>query len=70
MNIFYNREIFRDTQVGRKALWKKVSTEIEANHVNASDEDRSAARAAILEGNPVDASQYLQFATIEEFACN
>lgn len=69
MNIFYNREIFRDTQVGRKALWKKVSSEIDAGHVKASDADCTAAKTAILEGNPAEAGQYLQFASIEEVTC-
>ncbi|BEU87020.1 hypothetical protein TAMA11512_04840 [Selenomonas sp. TAMA-11512] len=69
MNIFYNREIFRDTKVGRNALWKKVSGQIEEDHVKASAEDLAAAKAAILEGNPVDAGQYLQFASIAEVTC-
>ena len=54
MNVFYNKEIFRDLKVSRKALFAK-------------EEDIPAIRDAILNGNPTDASSYIQYGTILSF---
>mgnify|MGYP000888206911 CR=1 FL=1 len=33
MNIFYNHEIYRDTQASRKALWQKIKAEQDGKDV-------------------------------------
>ena len=52
MNVFYNKEAFRDTKTARKALWTKIQTEVEA------------AKEAVMTGDPCEASQYLHFGNI------
>ena len=34
MNVFYNHAVYKDTVASRKALWKKVESEIEAGKVS------------------------------------
>lgn len=62
MNVFYNKEAFRDTKAARKALWTKIQAEVEAGRVDVAD--AKAAKEAIMAGNPCDASQYLHFGNI------
>jgi len=68
MNILYNHDVFRDTQVSRKALWAKVQEQ--AGNVRIDDCNVEAAKAAILSGNPVDASQYMPCGAIVEVDCH
>lgn len=70
MNIFYNREVFRDTGASRKALWRKVQEEVEAKRIELPSEDVDKAEKEILHGNPTAASQYLRFGAIEELTCH
>lgn len=70
MNIFYNHEIYRDTQASRKALWKKVQTEQDAARIQIDEDDLEDVRTAILESNPAEASQYIRFGSIETIACH
>ena len=65
-NIFYNNEIFRDVNGARKALWDKVKEEMEQGRVVLLDEQFSKVRHEILNGSPVEAAKYLQFASIDE----
>ena len=64
-NIAYNNAIYGDAKTSRKLLWKKIQAELEAARIVVSDID--AAQTAVLEGNPVDASKYIQFGDIVEF---
>lgn len=68
MNIFYNHEIYRDTQASRKALWQKIQTEQDAERIQIAEDDLRNVRAAILESDPAEASQYLRFGAIETVA--
>lgn len=63
MNVFYNNTVYRDLKGARKALLAKVEAEIAAGRVNASDID--AVKAAIIDGEPTDASAYLKYGAIE-----
>ena len=64
MNIFYNHEIYRDTQASRKALWENAS------RIQIDEDDMTNVRTAILESDPTEASRYMRFGTIETFACH
>ena len=64
MNVFYNKEIFRDLKVSRKALFAKIEEELASGRIHAKEE---AIRDAILNGNPTDASSYIQYGTILSF---
>lgn len=70
MNIFYNHEIYRDTQASRKALWQKIKAEQDAERIHISEDDLTSVRTAILENDPAEASQYMRFGAIEVVACH
>lgn len=70
MNIFYNHEIYRDTQASRKALWQKIQAEQDAERIQIADADLTSVRTAILESNPAEASRYMRFGAIETVACH
>ncbi len=68
-NVSYNNAVYRDTKVSRKALWEKVQEEITAGHVHVEEANLEAAKGAVLEGNPADASKYLQYGDIVCVEC-
>lgn len=68
-NISYNNAVYRDMKGSRKALWEKIQGEIEAGHVKIEEANLDAAKAAVLEGNPVDAGRYLQYGDIVAVNC-
>ena len=70
MNIFYNHEIYRDTQASRKALWQKIKAEQDASRIQIDEDDMTNVRTAILESDPTEASRYMRFGTNETFACH
>ena len=63
MNIRYNNEIFADKAASRKALLEKVLSEVKAGRVNLADKER--VQEIILQGEPAEASAYMQYGTIE-----
>jgi len=66
-NIAYNHAVYGAAKTSRNALWKKIQEEI-ANHRVIIDEcNLELVKKIILEGNPKDASQYMQFGDIMEF---
>ena len=68
MNIFYNHDVYRDTQASRKALWAKVQEQAGAVRIDEGNLD--AVKEAVLSGNPVDANQYMPCGTIVEVDCH
>ncbi len=68
-HISYNNAVYRDMKSSRKALWDKIQEEIEAGRVKIDEANLDAARAAVLEGNPTDAGQYLQYGDIVSVEC-
>ena len=70
MNIFYNHEIYRDTQASRKALWQKIKAEQDAERIQIAEDDLTSVRAAILDSDPAEASRYIRFGAIETVACH
>ncbi len=69
MNIFYNREVFKDTKTSRKNLWKRVKEEYGAERVQIATDDLNTVEMEITEGDPVAASKYIQFGAIRAFDC-
>lgn len=69
MNIFYNRAVYRDTKTSRKNLWKKIKEEYGADRIQIQADDLPKIELAITEGDPVAASEFIQFGAIRAFAC-
>ena len=69
MNIFYNREVFKDTKTSRKNLWKRVKEEYGAERVQIATDDLNTVEMEITEGDPVAASKYIEFGAIRAFDC-
>ncbi|MBO6179179.1 MAG: hypothetical protein IKN12_12595 [Selenomonadaceae bacterium] len=65
-NIFYNNAVYGKTQIGRKALWKKIQDEIEAKRVVIAEERMEEAQDAVLKGDPMEAGKLMQFGDIME----
>lgn len=70
MNIFYNKEVFKDTKTSKKLLWNKVLEEVKEGRVQIADENLKAAQEAVTNGDPCDASQYLHYGEIVELLCH
>jgi len=68
-NVSYNNAVYRDMKGSRKALLEKVQAEIEAGNVHVEEGNLAAVKVAILEGNPAEASKYLQFGDIVAVEC-
>lgn len=64
MNVAYNNEAYKSTKASRKALWAKVREEAEAGRVQVEDE--KAAKEAVLNGDPCEASKLLRYGNIVE----
>ena len=69
MNIFYNRTVYKDTKTSRKSLWKKVKEEYGAERIQIAAENLPDVEVAITEGDPVEASNFIQFGAIRAFDC-
>lgn len=67
MNIFYNQTIYQATKKARKELLAKVEEEAAAGRINVAADKMDAVSKAILDGEPTDASQYIQYGAIEAF---
>ena len=69
MNIFYNSAVYKDTKTSRKKLWKKIQEEFGAERIKIAYENLSDVEAAITEGDPVSASDFIQFGAIRAVDC-
>ena len=69
MNIFYNHAVYKDTKTSRKNLWKKVKEEYGAERIQIAAENLNAVELAIIEGDPVEASNFMQFGAIRSVDC-
>lgn len=66
----YNPIVYRK-RAGRRALWRKINEEINENSINIENKDIPKVRKAVLEGNPVEANEYMMYGfilTLEEAA--
>ena len=68
MNVFCNPEIYRDLKVARKALLTKVEEEQAEGRIHIAEDNVEVVRQAILEGDPTDATPFIQYGAIESFA--
>lgn len=69
MNIFYNHAVYKDTKTSRKNLWKKVKEEYGAERIQIAADNLKAVEVAITEGDPVAASDLIQFGAIRAIDC-
>ena len=69
MNIFYNHAVYKDTKTSRKNLWKKVKEEYGAERIHIDADNLKAVELAITEGDPVEASNFIQFGAIRSIDC-
>lgn len=69
MNIFYNKAVYKDTKTSRKNLWKKVQEEYRAERIQIAYENLPRVESAITEGDPVSASEFIQFGAIRAINC-
>ena len=69
MNIFYNHTVYKDTKTSRKNLWKKVKEEYGAERIQINSENLKTVELAITEGDPVSASNFIQFGAIRAIDC-
>lgn len=69
MNIFYNRAVYKDNKTSRKALLKKVKEEAIEKRIQISQENFQTIESLITEGDPTEASRYIQFGAIKAFEC-
>ena len=69
MNIFYNRAVYKDTKTSRKNLWKKIKEEYGAERIQIASDNLPAVELAITEGDPVAASDFIQFGAIRAVEC-
>ena len=69
MNIFYNHAVYKDTKTSRKNLWKRVKEEYGAERIQIDTDNLKAVELAITEGDPVSASDFIQFGAIRAIDC-
>lgn len=69
MNIFYNHAVYKDSKTSRKNLWKKVKEEYGAERIQIASDNFPAIELAITEGDPVAASDFIQFGAIRAVEC-
>lgn len=67
MNIFFNKEIFRDTKISRSALLQKVQREVASGHVLVNEVNHEDVKNAILTGDPTEASRWMTYGAIVAF---
>lgn len=66
MNPLYNTEVYRKKRNGRRALWKKIKSEIADEKIIVNKDDMHDIREAIINGDPVDANEYMTYGLIVE----
>ena len=66
MTPLYNTEVYRKKRNGRRALWKKIKSEIADEKIIVNKDDMHDIREAIINGDPVDANEYMTYGLIVE----
>lgn len=67
MNIFYNNAAYGSSLISRRKLFEKILAERSAGRIKIADADVKKVEALIMKGNPVEASQLIQYGAIKEF---
>lgn len=65
MNPIYNAVVYRK-RAGRRALWKKIKSELESKAIEIPENNLDDVRKAILEGNPMSANIHITYGYIAE----
>lgn len=63
MNPVYNAVVYRK-RAGRRALWRKIKAELKNEIIIIEDRDMPKVRKAILEGDPLEANEYMTYGFI------
>lgn len=69
MNIFYNRAVYKDNKTSRKNLFKKIKEESQLNRVKIAEENFKTVEDLVMDGDPTEASNFIQFGAIKAFDC-
>ena len=67
MNVFYNSTFYSETKKARKELLAKVEEELKEGRIQIAEENKAKVDAAIMEGEPENASQYITYGAITAF---
>ncbi|MBO4401783.1 MAG: hypothetical protein J5809_08055 [Selenomonadaceae bacterium] len=67
MNIFYNNALYGNSLVSRGNLLNKVMAELDAGRIKIADADIKKVQSLIIKGDPVAASEFMQYGAIREF---
>jgi hypothetical protein len=67
MNIFYNSTVYGDTKKARKELLAKVEEELKEGRIQVAEENMAKVSAAIMEGDPSNAKDFITYGSIEAF---
>ena len=65
-NIAYNKAVYGTAKTSRNSLWKKIQEEMTNHRIIIDECNLELVKKIILEENPKDASQYMQFGDIME----
>lgn len=66
MNPYYNSCAYR-RRAGRRALWRKIKEQMESDTIKVTENNISAIRNAVLEGDPLDANSFMTYGKIVSF---
>ena len=69
MNIFYSKAVFGYGKNSRQKLFDRVIAEKQAGRVKIADENIEEVESLIMDGNPAEASKFIQFGVIKVFDC-
>lgn len=70
MNIFYNNAVYGNSLNSRGKLLDKVMAELKAGRIKIADENIKKVQSLIIKGEPVAASEFMQYGAIREFYLN
>ena len=69
MNLFYSKAIFGESKNSRRKLFSRVQAEQQAGRVKIADENIKKIESLIVDGNPAEASKFIQYGAIKAFDC-
>ena len=68
--IFFNCDAAKsEASMTRKNLWKRVKEEYGAERIQIATDDLPVVEQTIIEGDPVEAGNFIQFGAIRAFEC-
>lgn len=67
MNIFYNSVVYSNSAFARRRLLDKILEEQTAGRVKIADNNIKKIESLILDGDPAEASEFIQYGIIKDF---